>query len=363
MNLSAAAMNRVISLVVLLALVLIFGGLFYLVVFRFFVPLFLAALFALLFEPLHQWFKVRCREYDRVAAGITTIVILLIVLVPTVAVVYEGAHDAVRMMRGADKVHVDSQSFDHLIEHVNDWFSLHLDPKEVRQDLGTKINEWLGPIASKTPTFLIDFLIGCFVFILALYYFLADGQQMLDTVTRLVPLEHHNQRRLIDEFDEISRAVVSSHLLGGVVIAVLTGIGYYFAGLKSIFLLMMLTFLGSMIPIVGSASIWLTVCLWLVFVDEHLWTGIVLGIFCLAIVTVVDSILKPALLHGQSKLNPLLAVLSVLGGVSALGPIGVFVGPMAVAFLQVGLNMLHSELADMNAEPAADSSTPINPVN
>ncbi len=43
-------MNRVASLVVLLALVLLFGGLFYLVVFRFFVPLFLAALFALLFE-------------------------------------------------------------------------------------------------------------------------------------------------------------------------------------------------------------------------------------------------------------------------------------------------------------------------
>ena len=171
---------------------------------------------------------------------------------------------------------------------------------------------------------------------------------MLDTVMKLVPMEQHNQRRLIDEFDEISRAVVSSHLLGGIVIALLAGIGYYFAGLKSIFLLTMLTFLGSMIPIVGSACVWLTACLWLVFVDERTVAGIVLGIYCLAIVTVVDSIMKPALLHGQSKLNPLLAVLSVLGGVASLGPIGVFVGPMAVAFLQVGLNMLHSELANMN---------------
>lgn len=348
-------MNRVISLIVLLALVLVFGSLFYLVVFRFFVPLFLAALFAMLFEPLHKRLKLRCGKHDRLAAGLSTVIIMLIVLVPTIAVVYEGAHDAVHLVRASEKMHVDAQSFDHLIERVNDWFSLRLDPQDVRQELTTKINEWLGPIATKTPGFLAEFLLGCFVFILALYYFIADGQEMLDTVMRLIPLEQHNQRRLIDEFDEISRAVVSSHLVGGVVIAVLAGIGYYFAGLKSIFLLTMLTFLGSMIPIVGSASIWLTACVWLVFVDERTVAGIVLGIYCLAVVTVVDSILKPALLHGQSKLNPLLAVLSVLGGVAALGPIGVFVGPMAVAFLQVGLNMLHSEIVDMNDKGTRES--------
>ena len=117
----------------------------------------------MLFEPLHNWMKRRCGRYDRLAAGLTTIVILLIVLVPTVAVVYEGAHDAVHMVRGTEKVHVDAQSFDHLIEHINQWFGLELDSKVVRQEL-VKINEWLGPIAQKTPAFLADFLVGCFVF-------------------------------------------------------------------------------------------------------------------------------------------------------------------------------------------------------
>ena len=243
-----------------------------------------------------------------------------------------------RLVHG-DKVHFDRASFDRLIEHVNGWFSLNLDPKEIHQDLTTKINEWLTPIATRTPAFLFDFLVGCFVLMLAVYYFVADGEQMLGTVMKLIPLEHHNQQRLIDEFDEISRAVVSSHLLGGVAIAILCGIGFYFAGVESVFLLMMLTFLGSMVPIVGSASIWVTVCAWLAFVDERTWAAIILGAYCLAVVTLVDTVVKPALLHGQSKLNPLLAVLSVLGGVAALGPIGLFVGPMAVAFLQVGLNM------------------------
>ncbi|HEY2882618.1 MAG TPA: AI-2E family transporter [Pirellulales bacterium] len=354
-------MNRVISLIVLLALVLVFGGLFYLVVFRFFVPLFLAALFVMLFQPLHKWIKKRCGSHDRIAAGLTTVVILLIVLVPTVGVVYQGAHDAMHLLHGSDRIHFGS--LDRLIEQLNSWLALDLKPTEIKQELTTRTNEWLTPIATKTPGVLLDFLVGCFVLILALYYFLADGEQMVATVMKLIPLEQHNQQRLIDEFEEISRAVVSSHLLGGVAIAVLTGLGFYFAGLKSVFLLMMLTFLGSMVPIVGSASVWVTLCAWMAFVEERTVAAIVLGVYCLAVVTVIDSILKPALLHGQSKLNPLLAVLSVLGGVSALGPIGIFVGPMAVAFLQVGLNMLQMQLDAMNGAEPAGGKKPRKPRN
>jgi hypothetical protein len=45
----------------------------------------------------------------------------------------------------------------------------------------------------------------------------------------------------------------------------------------------------------------------------------------------------------------LLALLSVLGGVAALGPIGIFVGPIAVAFLQAALTMLQTELDTISA--------------
>jgi hypothetical protein len=70
-------------------------------------------------------------------------------------------------------------------------------------------------------------------------------------------------------------------------------------------------------------------------------------------------------LHGQSNLHPLLALLSVLGGIQALGPIGIVIGPMAVVFLQVLLKLVQRELSSMDrsswvfwrgfggAEPAA----------
>ncbi|MEM9412746.1 MAG: AI-2E family transporter, partial [Planctomycetota bacterium] len=61
-----------------------------------------------------------------------------------------------------------------------------------------------------------------------------------------------------------------------------------------------------------------------------------------------DNFIKPLVLHGQSNLHPLFALLSILGGVSALGPIGILIGPMIVAFLQTLLKLLQRELVTLD---------------
>src|SRR5262245_61234652 len=73
-------------------------------------------------------------------------------------------------------------------------------------------------------------------------------------------------------------------------------------------------------------------------------TAIILAVYCTVIVSGIDNVIKPLVLHGQSNLHPLLALLSILGGVTVLGPVGIIVGPMVVSFLQALLNMLRKEL-------------------
>jgi hypothetical protein len=53
-------------------------------------------------------------------------------------------------------------------------------------------------------------------------------------------------------------------------------------------------------------------------------------------------------LHGQSNLHPLLALLSVIGGIQALGPVGILVGPMVVVFLLVLMRLVHRELSQLD---------------
>jgi predicted PurR-regulated permease PerM len=224
-------------------------------------------------------------------------------------------------------------------------------PKNVR-DFRDGVLNWIRSYAVETGTalgsFVANFVIGLAVLVISLYYFLADGPRMITSIMRLSPLDDRYERQLLDEFDRISRAVVLATLLSAVVQGILAGIGFAVLGFKAIFLLTVVTMVLAMVPFVGAAAVWGTCAVWLLVYEERIGAAIALVIYGTCVVSTVDNIIKPIVLHGQSKLHPLLALLSVLGGVRALGPIGIFVGPMVVAFLQALLNILNTELSAMS---------------
>src|SRR2546423_13043966 len=75
-------MARFVSLLVLVAILVIISIIFFQVMAGFFVPLFLAARLGVVVQPLYRWTLVKCRGYRHLAAGITTTVVALIVLLP-----------------------------------------------------------------------------------------------------------------------------------------------------------------------------------------------------------------------------------------------------------------------------------------
>lgn len=213
---------------------------------------------------------------------------------------------------------------------------------------------FLRAIGGATSTILGGVLLGVSVMVLAVYFFLADGPRMISTLMRLSPLDDRHETELVAEFDRISRAVVIATLLSAAVQAVLAAIGFWFADLGSVFLLMMITFVFALVPFVGAATVWIPACLWLYFYESRPTAAIVLAVYSAVVVSMADNIIKPIVLHGQSNLHPLLALLSVIGGVQALGPIGILVGPMLVVFLQTLLNILHRELTTFEKKPVRE---------
>ncbi|HMO85794.1 MAG TPA: AI-2E family transporter, partial [Lacipirellulaceae bacterium] len=135
-----------------------------------------------------------------------------------------------------------------------------------------------------------------------------------------------------------------------------------------IFLLTMLTMVLAIVPFAGAAAVWVPTAIWIylyqvrevdgVVVTGDSFSAIALAIYGLTIVSTIDNVIKPLVLHGQSNLHPLVALISILGGVQTLGPIGILVGPMLVAFAQALLNMVNKELARMGDEqPSAPIPT------
>jgi len=230
---------------------------------------------------------------------------------------------------------------------------VHVEPEQL-DGLISRARSAAGPAALGTTQFLLgsllQFSIGLVVMLVGLYYFLADGSEMTDALMRLIPLDRPYLEQLAVEFGNLSRAVVLSMLLAAGAQGVLAGIGYWLCGLESVFLLTLVTTLFAMVPLVGATAVWGSCAVWL-YLDGNTFAAVGLAIYGTLVVSLADNLIKPIILHGSSNLHPLVALLSVLGGVEALGPIGVFVGPMVVALLHTLLVMLQKELHRFDAKP------------
>lgn len=337
-------MSRKVSFVILVVILLAIAGLFIRVMAGFLLPLFLAVLLVVMFRPLHRWAVDQCRGHDRVAAGLTTVAILLIFLVPLLLIFLEAAREGVAIAQRLDLAQFEHWSFADELETLNERFNLNLSADKIQREVTAWAQQWLAPLVLGTTRYAASFVMGLGIMVIALYYFLADGPAMIRTIIRLSPLEEQYENELLQEFDTITRAVVLATVASAIAQGLFAGVGYYWAGLDYVFMLTLLTMLMAMVPFVGATVVWIPCCLWLYFYGDSTVAAVALAVYCGVVVSLIDNVVKPMVLHGRSNLHPLLALLSILGGVKVLGPIGIFVGPMVVTFLYAVLVMVEKEI-------------------
>ncbi len=354
-------MTRIASFVVLLAILLGIAVLFFRVLAEFLLPMFLAAMLVILFKPLHEWFYEKCWHKAHVAAALTTLVILVVFLVPLMTILVQASAEGVTLYEQIKDRKLDLHSVSDALVSAGAQFGVELKADELEHSIALRVQQGLAPIAVSTTQFVGNFILGLIVMLVSLYFFLLDGPQMIESVMHLSPLDNRYEEQLVAQFGEVSRSVVLATVAAAITQGLLGGLGYYLAGLKPVFLLMVLTMLLAMIPFVGAISVWLPCSLWLFFVEDRYTPAILLAIWGAGVVSTIDNVIKPLILHGRSNLHPLLALLSVLGGVKALGPIGIFVGPMVVAFLQTLLKMVQTELEEISRGNTQLASTGRDP--
>lgn len=359
-------MPRVISFIVLIGVVLLIAAMFFQVMLNFVVPLFLAAVLVVVFEPLHRIILHRLDKTPRLAALTTTVLIMVVVLAPIIGLGFAAYFESAVYV---EKL-VDEKKFSEIelqlkirAKRIESWYENQFgnapDFTAIVKDSAANVGARLGAAGITGLKFFVTTLIGLLIMIIALYYFLADGPAMIDGLMYLTPLDDDYERELLEKFAETSRTVVVAMLLAAVVQGTLAGFGYYFV-LDSgapIFLLTALTMVLSIVPFVGAAGVWIPVCIFLAaspHPDDPTTTqwkaALALAFYGAVVVSGVDNIIKPWVLHGQAKLHPLLALLSILGGIQVMGPVGILVGPMLVTFLQTLLKMVRKELDHFREE-------------
>jgi predicted PurR-regulated permease PerM len=120
-------------------------------------------------------------------------------------------------------------------------------------------------------------------------------------------------------------------------------IGFWFSSLPSPVTWGLVTFLCSMIPIVGVALIWIPAAITL-FAKGAIWKGIIFVLWSVLVVGLSDNIIRPWLVVGRVKQHPLLVLFSILGGTQAFGLPGLILGPVVVAITIALIKAIRVEL-------------------
>lgn len=364
-------MSRNWSLLILLGTVVAIGVLFFRVVWPFVFPLLFAGILAILFRPVYEWTCSICFGWRRVAAALTTLGVILIVMLPLSGVLVLAGIELVDA--GKELVEVidlpeDSQEARRLVDPeqvpwLAEWLNLieaRLSEEDIKQGRELFSNALLGVtknLYDRTQSLaadLVTFVIGLVVMVLALYYLLADGGKLAREAQRLSPLEDEDGLTLFRQFENICRGVVMSSLVAALVQGVFAGIGFAVVGVERIWLLAILTMFFSLIPFLGAAALWICVAAALLF-EQRFGAAIFLGVYGTVVVSASDNLIKAYVIGDRAQMHPFVVLVTVLGALQLVGLWGIFVGPMTAAFFYALLNILRNRLLADDNRPSPAS--------
>lgn len=193
-------------------------------------------------------------------------------------------------------------------------------------DSGTKI---IGNVFVLTMNFVI--------LIFVLFFLIRDGEKMLERLRYLMPLSTDQENRIIRQLDDVAKSVI----LGAFVIAlaqgVAGGLGLFIVGIQPFFWGCMMGF-ASLIPVVGTAIIWLPVGIYLMLTGDWHWGLFLIG-WGVVVISGIDSIIRPLLMQNRSKMSTFWVFLSIIGGIKFFGALGILYGPLTLGFAMVMLSL------------------------
>jgi predicted PurR-regulated permease PerM len=195
----------------------------------------------------------------------------------------------------------------------------------------------------------VSAIISFLMFVVAFYYMLADGPRLIEATEELIPVHIEYQRQLLTQFTNIIRAVLLATFVAAIGQGMATAIGLAVVGFGHFFVFAIVATLAALIPLAGTWMVWVPCAAWLGW-NGHWGKAIFLTIYGLAFVGMLDNVIRTYVLQSNAKLHPLLAFVSVLGGVQVMGLWGVFIGPMVACCLHALVKIFNTELRVFSQE-------------
>jgi predicted PurR-regulated permease PerM len=206
-------------------------------------------------------------------------------------------------------------------------------------------------------------ILQIFIFAAATWFFLLDGDAIMEEWKSITPLREQDDALIRREFAVVCRGVVWGTLLAGIVqglllmliLTTIAAVSSQVAMGSWIILLGLLTLIFAMIPFFGATAVWAPTAIWMIL-NGQVIEGLALIVLGALFISTSDNLVKIWVIKDAAKLHPLFVFICVFGGLKLLGILGVFVGPIIGAVLFAVVKVLRKESASLMAPVRGDQS-------
>jgi predicted PurR-regulated permease PerM len=332
-------------------------------------PILFAAVLAIVFFPLHDriWHRIRG---PNLAALLSTVAVVLIVVIPLVGLGSAVTREvraafsslSAKSAEGGGWEPYAAQKIEKPMQAVGRYVDLStFDPlTEIRSRL-EQLSSWMVRSAGRVVRNLGTFFFDAGVSFFTLFFLFREGRRIRLTMAAALPLDAPRVEGLFNRISETIIANVYGVLAVAIVQGFLLGAALWALGIRSPVLLGMITAVCSLVPVVGTALVWLPAAL-ILLASGHWVKCLILLAWGGGVVSLVDHALRIYVIGGRVKMNTLFVFFALVGGIKAFGILGIFLGPLVLSITFALLGMLREEsrawqlqLARGRNEPAEGS--------
>lgn len=335
------------------------------VVYFFISPALWGAILAYVTFPLYQFFRHKVKFSRNFSALIMTASISLIIGIPLMIGVFFLQQEAISfygmLIRRIQAGYVDLPEYIKNLpvigQQIKDiLWEMNKNPEATMEAFRAWIQSHLyyGKIAFDVA---LQGLAKLGMALMTLFFFYRDGENLMRQIRQALRNIIGNRiDGYIDSVGATTQAVVYGIGLTALVQAILAGIGYAFAGTPNPILLTIITFIIALIPF-GTPFAWGGVALWLLSQGQAT-EGIGLALWGILVISWVDNLIRPIVISGATQIPFIIIFIGVLGGLTAFGFIGLFIGPVVLA---IGLAVWREWISQHKNEIFAPKDTPALP--
>jgi predicted PurR-regulated permease PerM len=313
---------------------------FLLIVWPFYGAVFWATVLAVLFMPLYRRALRWMRHRPTIAALVTVLLVVLIVILPLTAIgallAQEAASTYARIQAGELNF---GRYFEQMLEALPAWMVnlLHasrlIDPGAMRERLSGSLLRISQVVAAQALTIgqsTLDFVVSLAIMLYLLFFLLRDGERLSARIKAAIPLRAEQVRDVLDTFGVVIRATIKGNVLIALVQGLLGGLMFWFLNIHAAALWGVVMGALSLLPAVGTALVWVPVAIYLLLTGAT-WQGIVLIAYGVLVIGSVDNVLRPIVVGKDTKMPDYVVLVSTLGGLAVFGPNGFVLGPVIAA--------------------------------